>query len=225
MKKTILVIVFLCFLSYSSAQQILRTELGNVFYGTNKYKTEYNSPEGTPYLNESFTPAKINDISKTHFVRFNGYSGEVEVKVSEGRVVVLNEGDFFAIKLLDGSNTEYQTLSYLDEKGKRKHSFFQLLSNSEGYKLYLKQKVNYYKEVKAEAYKEAQPPRFKPGKPEFYFSTANDPKELTLIPQKTNGFLKLFPEKSQELKKFIKSKKLKLNRKEDLMSIFEYLKT
>ena len=205
------------------AQQVLTTELGNVFQPTNSYITEYNSPEGTPYLNKNFTPAKINAITETKFVRFNGYTGQIEVKADGSRVIVLDEAQAFVIKLLDGSDMVYETHEYVNEREQFKTSFFQLAHETDKFKLFVKEKIIFQKEQKAEAYKERVPPKFKDAKPDFYIEKKDENTTyLSWVPKKVNSFLKTFPDKGQDAKKFIKGNKLKLDRTEDLVKLFEF---
>ncbi len=200
--------------------QELRTRLGDVYYDTNMYKSKYNAPDGSPYLNESFKPCQINNINGTQLVRFNAFEGNVEVKVSATEAVVLRETESYVITLMDGSGKIYETHNYIDIKGNLKHSFFELIHPEETYKLYLKEKIKFTKEVKAEGYKDAQPASFTKAKPSYFMTDLwNATPNLIKIPARQNAFLELFPEKARSLKKLIKEEKLKLSDPTDLIRI------
>lgn len=201
----------------------LRTELGDVYYSKNLYQTEYGSPEGSPYLNEDFTPAKINNINETKFVRFDAFQDRVEILVDENRVVILPENSKYTISLLDGSEKVYETINHSNDKGNPKYSFFELIANKEHFRLYLKEKIGYSKAEKAQGYQEATPPMFKKQNSTFYitdFLGYSD--KLVEIPKKNKNFLKLFQEQSKSIKKFVNDNKLKIDNSDDLLKIFEF---
>ena len=207
----------------SFAQVELRTQLGDVYYDKNMYKKKYNAPEGSPYLNDDFTPAQINDIEETQFVRFNAYEGKIEVNVSADQVVELDGADAYVILLKDGSGKVYETHSYIDSKGQVKYSFFEKVKATEKYTLYIKEQIKYSKAVKAEAYKEAQPASFKKEGSKFFVNDLwKGSEDLVELPQRTKTFTDLFPNQAKSLKNFIKQEKLKLGEREDLVRILDH---
>lgn len=147
MKSIFLMGFFLMHLTIS-AQEQLRTEFGNVYYPANMYKTKYDTPEGTPYLYEGFKPAKINDIQETQLVRFNAVEGNVEVVISDTKVVVLDNSKLYNISLLEDSGKVYSTLKYADARGNESYSFFELLDSTVYYKIYLKERKSFIKRLK-----------------------------------------------------------------------------
>lgn len=201
----------------------LRGDLGDVYYSKDLYKTKYNSPSGSPYLNENFTPAKINDISETKLVRFDAFEDRVEIMVDEKKVVILPDTTPFTISLLDGSDKQFETKSYFDEKGNLKTSFFELVSIQENYSLYLKEKIEFSKAVKAQGYQDAEPAMFKKQN-ETYFITdfKGETDQLLRIPSNSGKFLKFLPNHSKSIKTFIKTNKLNIDQDVDLLKIFDY---
>ncbi|ALM07991.1 hypothetical protein SB49_09400 [Sediminicola sp. YIK13] len=221
--KYFLILGFLLLNLTAHAQIELRGDLGDVYYSKDLYKTTYNSPEGSPYLNENFTPAKINDINETKLVRFNAYEDRIEVMVEENKVIVLPDTQTYTISLLDGSNKVFETKNYLDEKGNLKNSFFELIVIKEKHSLYLKEKIEFTKAVKAQGYQDSQPAMFKKQK-ESYFITdfKGQSDQLIYLPRKLKNFLKLFPAHSKTIKSFIKDNKLKIDKSGDLLKIFDF---
>ncbi len=220
-KSLFLLVEGFLFLSIACAQE-LRTQLGDVYYDVNMYKGEYYGTEGSPYLEEAFTPCRINDITETQLVRFNAYNGTVEVKMSTTKIVLLAESENYLITLKDGSGKTYYTKNYFDSKGDLKNSFFELIHESSSFKLYAQEKIKYFKAVKPEAYKDAQPPSFKKAE-ELYFITDLWEKTPYLIelPTRLNFFLKLFPGQAKSLKKYIKENRFELDDPEDLIEILD----
>ena len=221
--KHILLLGFLLLNLSVYCQIELRGDLGDVYYSKDLYKTKYNSPAGSPYLNENFTPAKINDISETKLVRFDAFEDRVEIMVDENKVVILPDKTPFTISLLDGSDKLFETKSYLDEKGNLKTSFFELLSIQENYRLYLKEKIEFSKAVKAQGYQDAEPAIFKKQHGTYFitdFKGQSD--QLLSIPSNFSKFLKFLPNHSKSMKMFIKTNKLKIDQDVDLLTIFDF---
>jgi len=222
MKSIFLMGFFLMHLTIS-AQEQLRTEFGNVYYPANMYKTKYDTPEGTPYLYEGFKPAKINDIQETQLVRFNAVEGNVEVVISDTKVVVLDNSKLYNISLLEDSGKVYSTLKYADARGNESYSFFELLDSTVYYKIYLKERKKFYKKVKAQGYADEEPARFKKIQSEFYITDSkNRSDRLVIVPQNMKSFTAFLQDDSKSIKKFIKENKLKIDNPDDLIKIFNF---
>ena len=221
--KKIILIVSLSVSCFTVFGQEIRNYLGDVYFVPGKYKTIYNSPEGSPYLNEEFVPAKINNISDTQLVRFDAVLGNVEVMITGSKVVALDNSKTYAISLVDGSNKVYKTLEYTDVDGNENNSFFELLDSTLNYKLYLKENKKFFKKVKAQGYAEEIPAQFKKVKSDFYvtdFKSQSD--RLIYIPHKLKPFTEFFQEEAKSIKNFIKENKLNIGDANDLVKIFKF---
>jgi len=215
-------LIVLAFVQLCAFSQQLRNKYGDIYYDANLYGNNYNSIEGSPYLDSEFKPAKINEISETKFVRFNAFEGKIEVKEKSG-VIVLSDSDSYVITLQDGSNKIYETRNYEDEFGNSQVSFFELLKDHKNYRLYLKQDITLTKAVKAEGYAKAEPAKFKGPLDTFYvLDFIGNSQKLLPIPYRMKSFLTIFPQKHKALKSFIKEHKLKTRNAEDLIKIFDY---
>lgn len=223
MIKKVFIVIFLVKFITTAAQVQLRDELGTIYYTPDLYKTKYNMPEGSPYLNEKFTSAKINDIRETKLVRFDAVEGNVEVMITGTKVVVLDNSRSYIISMLDGSKKVYETLKYTDERGNGNTSFFELLDSTIHYKIYLKEKKKFFKKVKAQGYADAEPAQFKKVKDEFYISDfRSKTNRLLAISQKMKSFIEFFPDDSRSIKKYVKENRLKTDNGEDLIKIFRF---
>lgn len=221
MKKRLLLIT-LTLVHLCAFSQQLRNKYGDVYYDPNLYGSNFNSIEGSPYLDTEFKPAKINEISETKWVRFNAFEGKVEVKEKNG-IIVLSDSDSYIISLQDGSNRIYETRTYEDELGNLKVSFFELLNHRQHYKLYLKEEIILTKAVKAEGYAQAEPAKFKRLGDTFYvIDFIGNSQKLLQIPSRMKSFLAMFPKKQKALKTFTKTNKLKTRNAEDLIEIFDF---
>ena len=205
------------------AQTQLPTALGDVYYAMDLYDEEYHSPEGSPYLNKEFAPAKINEIRETKLVRFDAYEGRIEVMANAAQVIILNNSEIFRVSLLDGSDRIFETHGYIDEKGNSKHSFFEKLESRDEFKLYLKEKVKYFKSKKAQAYKAGEPAQFRKVKGTYYIiDFKSNSGKLIGIPQSKKEFVAFFGKHSKDIKNFMKDNKIKINNKEDLLKVFDF---
>ncbi len=221
--KHLFILGFLLLNFTTYAQIELRGDLGDVYYSKDLYKTKYNSPSGSPYLNESFAPAKINDINETKLVRFDAYEDRVEIMVDENKVVILTDTQPYTISLLDGSEKIFETKTYLDEKGNVKASFFELIAKEGNYRIYLKEKIEFTKAVKAQGYQDSQPAMFKKQKESYFITDFKEQSDQLLkIPHKFKNFLKLLPAHSKTMKTFIKENRLKIDKSDDLVKIFDF---
>ena len=204
-------------------QQELRNRFGEVYYAANLYTTNYNAFEGTPYLNEEFTPAKINDVSETKLVRFDAFEDRVEIRVSANKVVILQASEPYVISLLDGSDRIFETKKSLDEKGNTTTTFFELIANHKDYKLYLKEKIKFSKAEKAQGYDKAKPATFKKQHAAYYITDFKTPSDqLIRIPSKVKSFVAFLPNSLKPIKKFMKDNKLKIDKGDDLLKIFDF---
>jgi len=226
LKNTTLKIVFLLgflIIGLTSNGQELRNRFGDVYYSPNLYQTKYNSLEGTPYLNETFTPAKINDISETMLVRFDAFEDRVEIMVTKNQVVILEGSQPYTIELLDGSDKRYETKKYLDEKGNLKTSFFEVIAQKETYTIYLKEKMKFLKAEKAQGYEASKPAMFKKQKAAYYITDFKGQSDhLIKLPYKVKNFVAFFPDSPKSVRKFIKENKLKIDNADDLAQIFDF---
>ncbi|MBT8302800.1 MAG: hypothetical protein KJO63_15860 [Maribacter sp.] len=223
MTKKVFFLVFVVFNTSLCSQQELRTIFGDVYYEPDRYKTQYDATDSTPYLNVDFTPAKINDINETKMVRFNAFDESVEVMVNAKKVVILQDSQAYTIKLLDGSKKVYETKKYGDEEDKVKTSFFELIARNTKYALFLKEKKKYVKAKKAQGYEASKPAMFKKRKDTYYITDFKEQSELVIkIPSKVKTFVSFFPSHAKQVKMFIKKYKLKIDEGEDLIKIFDF---
>lgn len=208
-----------------SGQNSLRDEFNQVFFSPNMYMQTYGVQDGSPYLNVEFVPARINEKEKTNLVRFNAYEGKVEVLIEANKAIELSQKEPFKIELLDGTNKKFITTKYRNPKGKVAHSFFQVLHEGEGYTLYFKERVNYFKESKAQGYKSAKPARFEEVRAHFYLGTKSGIDEvLTYLPSKSNKLAKVFSKKNgATIKSFVKKENSNLYSKEGLIQVLDVI--
>lgn len=194
-----------------------------VFYvGTNKQKYD-DEAEGSPYLNEEFTPARINGIKETQFVRFNAVENTIELK-DEDKILTLSNAYSYAIKLLNGTDQTYETHSFIDEDGTNAISFFEKIYVSEKFALYQKERIVYTAAKKAKSsYEQDIPAKFKSGRTLFYI-TDPTPKSAGLLefPKKKKNLSRIFKKQTKLIEKYIKKEGLKMNSTADIIKIMNF---
>ncbi len=102
---------------------------------------DYDGIEGSPYLQDDFLPATINDLNKTQFVRFNAVDYEVEAKTSKG-IMRLDLKKEYTITMLDGSDKKYVVGSFMNEEENIKRTFFEVLDSIGSRTLYMLEQKN-----------------------------------------------------------------------------------
>ena len=186
--------------------------------------TTYDEVIGNPYLYEHFVQAEINGLKKTYFVRFNLDNNNIEFKDKDGVTMILNKSFDYSIHLLDGSNKEFETHSYVDDKGTTVKTFFEKAHVNKKYGLYIKAHVVYTPvKIAKNSFEQNKPGKFTKVKGSFYYKDlTKENTTLIEIPKREKLFLKQFGEQSNKLKMFTKKEKLKVDNKTDLVRILNY---
>ncbi|RKN81070.1 hypothetical protein [Ulvibacterium marinum] len=187
-------------------------------------RPEYDNSEGSRYLFEDFTPAKINDSQKTHLVRFDVVENTIEIQKSETKIISLPKDQEYTIELLNGSNKIYRTLSYNDKKGDLKITFFEEIKKTHHYTLYSKEQIFYVppKETKVH-YEESKYGKFIEGRTKYYFvEHSPESSRLIEIPKKKKTLINLFGKYSSPMAQFIKKEKIKIEEEEDAFKILDH---
>lgn len=201
------------------SQNALRDDLNGIFYDPNLFLKEYETEDGSPYLDIDFKPAKIGGREKTYLIRFNGYKGNVEVWIKENQVIVLDPSTEEKITLLDGSEKAYVVRKYKNPNGEIIQGFLEIIQSSDSYTLYKKEIVKYFKKTEAKAYAPAKPARFEKASAQFYLKPPKE--EIPVhLPNSKKRFLAVFgPKTSSQAKAMIKKERLDLNNEEDIVQI------
>ncbi len=185
--------------------------------------SKYDKADGSPYLGSEFIPAKINDIKKTQFIRFNIVDQIVEVQIKTNKVVMLDLKNDFNIQLLDGSNKQYKTAMYTID-GKRIKSFFEVIKKDENYILYKQERKKYLKAQKAEGYQDKLPERFVDQDPTFFISSfKSDSPTLLELPKKKKRLASFFEKDAKAVEKFMKQEKFDIKEPNDLVRLMDFV--
>ena len=204
--------------------QINEGAFDDYLYFVNQNRPTYEGVEGTPYLSDSFIPARIDSIGQVAYIKLNVFANNVEFKKTDGRVALLSLEKDYRFKLLDGSNVEYEIHAYKNEKGKKSRTFFKKVHTGKNYILFLKENVRFTpKKIATSGFEQNQPAKFTNSQPTYYVTNAKGGvQELVPVPTRKKEISTIFKEKAKEVQQLVKKQKLKLDRKEDLIKLFDF---
>lgn len=230
MKKIVLFVAFLSSTLFCLSQELIGGQLNGGQRVNGLISTtpviENATVEGSPYIIEKFTPAKISASEDNIFyVRYNALRDEFEVKGENDIAYALNKYRRDIVVELIALKKTYQVFGYLDKNGNENFGYFvDLGKDKSNVKLLKKEKIIFTKEKLAvTSYDTAKPAEYKRGNDEYYIKI-NDANAIEL-PNGKKNIANLFPKNSKKVLAYIKSEKIKTNREEDLLKLVNYINT
>jgi hypothetical protein len=210
---------------FENTSQIFQ-ELRKVINSKEKaeYEIDWENVKGSPYLDEKYKLGKFFVGEKSYgnvMMRFNTYTDEIELMPVDGEEVgaLMKMDDS---RLIFGNNT-LELFTYKDEEGYEQKGYFLVLSSHENVKLLLRKKCVFSPNEKAPTANQAD--RAAKFTQYDYFYVVKDNGTPMQVDAKKKAVLKVFPEKKDEIKKYIKSEKLKLKKKEDFAKLIDHIAT
>ncbi|WP_156168344.1 hypothetical protein [Kordia zhangzhouensis] len=179
---------------------------------------------GTPYYDDSFNSAKIMPIDKVYMIRYNAALDDMEVIQSTDTLIMNKNNRSYVIKQNKG-NITYKILEYDESDGDRLGYYVQLTDDSK-ITLYRKDRKKFVEEKKASYNGNlgGVSAKFKSERSEFFIEIDGSGSAI-LVPRRKKDVIKLFPGKEKEVEKFIKEKKIKTTKEEDLIKLINYINT
>lgn len=221
MKSSILLVLLVTSLSNLYAQRIeliAPERFGGSFVPINR-QVDYNSIDGTPYLNESLIKGyvKLNLGDSTFaFLRYNVYADEMEYLQDKNLQVIENVSQLDYV-YVDGRVFCYKTYKF---RNSFRQGYLERLAVGD-YTLYLKYDVDFERRKEARSsYEKPTPDRFIEKTPVWYCSIKDGP--IKNFDTDNSSLEEIFRDDYPEIKKYIKSNKLKLRKQEDMIQLFEY---
>ena len=228
----------LAFFALASAtgfsQSFIGQSSGN---GANAYKNEYRGGDldflairdveeleakvkGSAYSTSEFVTATVLPYDSVLLVRYNEVRDQMEIK-HEGKIFNLdkNRADYtLKFHLL---NKTYMLLETLDSKEEKE--YLQVLSKNEKVSFYKKETSKYFPAKPASyASVEDAPAQFRALKDKYYLGTDGQIERVTI---KKKTFLKMFPEKKNEIKAFIKKNNTQFSNEQSVVKLVKYINT
>ncbi|WP_321374764.1 hypothetical protein [uncultured Draconibacterium sp.] len=226
--KKLIVLFSLLFIGFGSLYAQVDYQISSAldFYRQKELTTgEFNKQleesdiKGSPYLNKAFEEASIFTTTKVQFkavpLRYNIYTDMIEFETPDNTVAALA-----APEIVEKIEFKDFTLAYVPymSLNKMKRGFFQVLELGST-SLYLKPVVQFEPPQEPGAYAEAKPAEFNRKTDDFYIRFGMEAAEL--VGNKKELVL-LFPDHQKEIESFIKSKKIKTRKAEDLKELVTY---
>ncbi len=214
----------LIFPLFSLSQEVLEIKGNIVEFGifTEVQSDDISNIDGTPYLNNEFAPAKINNLKKTQFIRYNSLNHIFEVKTSQDKTIMLDLEYDYKIKLLDGSNKVYHSAWYYAAGSKIK-SFFEVLKETPEYVLYRQEQKKYVKAQEESSYQKKLPARIVNKEPRYFISNfKNKSSTIIELPKKRKAFLNIFEKYKHKVDLYLNKNKLNYKKEAELMAFIDF---
>jgi len=184
-------------------------------------ENEFNNIQGSPYASEIFQSGNVyqNDklVSKNLFLRYNGYSDEVEIKTG-------NAADAYGAMLKNSetyAKIGKEVYIFVEKDGSSSNGhYFNIVTAGDYFDLYKKTASTFKAPYKGKtSYDTDKPGKFLETKTYYLVSKEGVFHEL---PNRKSKILKVMSTKEKELNSFIKSNKLDVSNEKDLSKLVGY---
>ncbi|MCC2589550.1 hypothetical protein [Chryseobacterium sp. MFBS3-17] len=212
--KKIFTAIFAIFVMMASAQYDINLSTHKVMED-NWFKSVFQENiadiEGSPYYDSKFNPAKLVGTEEFLPVRYNILHDNLEFIRDEKIMVVPREELYKSFKFShNGEQIDLINNTYYIK--------FHEGRNVSGY---LKPTVKFQKFQRATSgYQEDKPAKFISTPPDFFVEING---QLTPVPKNQKEFISMFPQRKEQLQKYMKENRIKLNDKNDLNKILRFL--
>ena len=180
--------------------------------------------QGSHYFDPSFRIAKLEyfgkELNDTGFMRYNAFRDEIEMAdtqlQSESDVILIKSAD--VIPLINGERFEY--LPYRLESGNAYIGYLINIFDGKKDRIFLKKKKTFMEaKIARTSLENSFPPRYVESIDIYISSNGDTPVKLK---QTKKSIINYFGENSDKIKKFIKTKKLKVGDLDSIIKIFEF---
>ena len=180
--------------------------------------------QGSHYFDKNFRTAKLEyfgkELNDTGYMRYNAFRDEIEMadtpSQTESDLVLIKSAD--VIPLINGERYEY--LPHRLESGNAYMGYLIKVFNGEKDKLFLKKKKTFMEaKIARTSLENSFPPRYVESTELYISSNGDTPVKLK---QSKRSLINFFGEKSDKIKKFIKSERIKVSELNSIIKIFEF---
>jgi len=186
------------------------------------FKKSIKTIEGTPYVEDVFTSARISGFSDLQLMKYNAYSDEVEVFIGQNKSQYLKKEVGVTVTLNNKEKTVYQCHLYKEKNATPSMGYFNYLGplGNNGRSIFSKNTIKLDEgKVASTAYVKAKPAKFKSLSKSFYYSEELGG-VLTYIPSIKRNFIAVFNKK--DMKSFLKDEKIDLDMLEDIIKALDF---
>lgn len=158
---------------------------------------------GSEHIDKTFKEAKVNNGDSFFNLRYNNYSGYFEYKKSPSETISISKDQNKEISFKDGRN--YFLKNYKINKLEKEEYLLFLGIKDSKVKIYKLESIEFipYKEA-LNSYQEQKLPEYKLKKPLYFIEYENNVMPI----EKNKDLEKAFPNKSKEIKQFLKQNKI-----------------
>ncbi len=184
--------------------------------------TSFNNPyadfEGSPFLNSDFDIGQIKLKNRKIYeglLRYDIYADQIEFKTADGNIYAVKNPEVLGEITINSSH--FICFNKIEENSLE--GIYEVLADGE-YLLIEKHQVELKDPIAAKPYVEAKPASFSTKKSKYFILNL----EGRFIEIKTKkDLIALDTKKHDELKSYIKKNKIKISRKEDLISFVNFI--
>lgn len=178
--------------------------------------------EGTPYNQQMFAIAKVENVTQKYYMRYNVYNDEFEFITPKNDTLVLDRINDFSKITFVGTNKKYVLLDYINSSGKLVKGYLIDLHSKGSSALYTKEKVSFYDgKIAKTSLEKDMPARFVKSENEYYFK--NKENAIIEFPDGKKQLTKLFPDKKSNIETFFKENKIDFDLDSDRKKIIDFL--
>ncbi|MBW8358412.1 MAG: hypothetical protein K0M63_01265 [Weeksellaceae bacterium] len=179
------------------------------------YRTVFNENiadvQGSPYHESKFIPARLEGTQEFISARYNVYHDNLEFN-KDGKIMVVPKSDTYKSFRFTLSNEKIELIN---------DGYYFHIYEGKKHQAYKKEKLKFQKFQKATSgYVDDTPAKFL-NLPDTYFLLINN--QLVEIPKNQKTFANLFPDKKDEIIKFMKDNKTKLNSENDIKKVLKFI--
>lgn len=186
-----------------------------------RFTNHHSNFDGSPYLFRDLTKGEAISNDNTRYVnanfRYNIYTDQIEYE-KYGDIYILNNPGDFKYFIIGDNIFCYKLFSTSD--GLLKKGYFQLLKKGEDATLFKKKNVKFVPPKDAEAFSPASSAKFMSASDSYFISFHGKP--LVRLNLRRKEFLSVFPEKTNEIERYIANQKLSIRKEEDLLKLVEF---
>lgn len=176
--------------------------------------------DGSPYINENFSPIIITQNKKTYNARYNAFSREMELMIADNKIIALDPNSNYEVTFTL-TNKVYRAVNYVNNNGISKTGFLVVLSENDNFSIFKEERVKFYEKVESKtSYSKEKPARYD-RIDDAYFIERDE--KIMFLSQNKKKFLKLFPNESSKLNTYMKKNKLNPKKEDELIQIVDYL--
>jgi len=227
MKKAILISIGLFFLNSTVQAQAVRSNVLNPDHAGKIFRNpinKKNKPVGSPYLQQAFHGATVEDLNIKAFMRYNVFNDEFEFISQKNDTLILDKIEDFGKITFITTNKKYRLIAYTNSKNSLTNGYLIELYSKSNYTLFKKENISFTEEKVAKTTLEVgMPAKYTKIDDTYFLRMPNG--NTTEFPDGKKALSKLFPDKKQAIETFVKTNKIDFDNVADLVKVVDFLAT